>query len=237
MDIAKIRALRGLLYNSKNNGVYNNNIDVSNSRGVIFASHMWKYNGFKRKHKICSWCNRDIDDSIRARYWHPLCYQFYATALGTTSYPITNQPLIDLPDWDEPCCNLCNISRNQLRLHCQKLIIDIRSRYEENKNLSYQERIEESKRNSIDKNKAYKLNTFELDHKIAISIARTYGYKDHIKSVMPDNLQWLCYECHLLKTKEDRQRLANLLNGLPETWQRGVKQKDRNQMALLLPEN
>ena len=236
MDIERIRALRGLLYHSKNHGVYNNTY-VSNSRGVIFAMHMWISNGFKRQYKICSWCSRGIDDSTSSRYWHTLCYQFYATALGTTSYPITNKPLIDLPDWDEPCCNLCGISRNQLRFRYNKSMSDVTLRIDkETKNISYQERIEKSRKNSTDRYEASKLNRFELDHKIAISIARIYGYKNHIKSVMPDNLQWLCYECHLLKTKQDRQRLANISNGLPETWQLGLKlkQKNRNQMAFIM---
>ena len=231
MNVDRIKAIRGLLYNSKHNGVYKIN-SISNSRGVILPKTQWQ--NFKRKHKICSWCGTDIDVNTRARYWHALCYQFYATALGTTVYPNTNKPLLDLPDWDDLCCNVCGITRNELRLQHQQKRECVRARHDLHKqNISYDERVDIVKQFNQDMHEICNLDRFELDHKIAISVARTYGRKDHLRSVMPDNLQWLCHACHVVKTKYDRRILSNLLKGLPENWDPAdINGKKSNQMLL-----
>ena len=209
VSIDKLRSIRGLLYHSKHNGVYRFS-EYSNSRGVITVNRLW--NGFRKQHKTCSWCGRSIDDGTRARYWHPLCHQQYSAALGITVYSNTNKPLVDLPDWDVPCCSVCQITRGE----AQKKASDIRNTVHADSRSIYDSELSYGMKNILLKqnwnkiSEADKTDRFELDHKIAISIARTYGRKQHLKSVMPDNLQWLCYYCHRTKTKQDRTKLARI---------------------------
>ena len=46
----------------------------------------------------------------------------------------------------------------------------------------------------------------EIDHRIAISVARAEGARAYVRAFLLDNLRWLCRACHLLKTAEDRRR-------------------------------
>ena len=48
----------------------------------------------------------------------------------------------------------------------------------------------------------------ELDHRIAISVARTKGPDAFVRAFLPGNLRWLCGDCHKEKTKLDRKELA-----------------------------
>ena len=52
----------------------------------------------------------------------------------------------------------------------------------------------------------------ELDHTLAIGVARRLGLKAYLRSLMPDNLRWLCGDCHRAKTRFDRAWMS-LLDG------------------------
>ena len=57
----------------------------------------------------------------------------------------------------------------------------------------------------------------ELDHRDALSVAWASGDDRRLmRSLMLDNLGWLCHACHAVKTGQDRRRMNNLLNGLPQ---------------------
>ena len=58
----------------------------------------------------------------------------------------------------------------------------------------------------------------ELDHRVALSIAARRGPRAHARAFLPENLQWLCHECHMEKTRTDRRILANLNAGRPEDY-------------------
>ena len=60
---------------------------------------------------------------------------------------------------------------------------------------------------------------FELDHIVALSIA--WERKDErqwVRAHLPENLQWLCRDCHKHKTANDRRILSNIQNNRPEYW-------------------
>ena len=50
----------------------------------------------------------------------------------------------------------------------------------------------------------------ELDHKLAIGLARRQGIRSFLRAFLPDNLQWRCHECHLRKTRADRMAMKGL---------------------------
>ena len=54
----------------------------------------------------------------------------------------------------------------------------------------------------------------ELDHRLAINVARAVGPEALRRAFTLENLQWLCSSCHRRKTRLDR-RLArsSLLSG------------------------
>ena len=50
-----------------------------------------------------------------------------------------------------------------------------------------------------------KTQTLEIDHKIALGIARqSYRWQDWVRAWHVTNLQWLCHDCHVQKTTRDR---------------------------------
>ena len=56
----------------------------------------------------------------------------------------------------------------------------------------------------------------ELDHVLAIGVAQrlaeSLGRKVYALAFLPENLQWLCHECHVEKTKIDRAWMRQLDN-------------------------
>ena len=68
----------------------------------------------------------------------------------------------------------------------------------------------------------------ELDHRLAIEVARTMGPDALMRAFTLENLQWLCRECHRRKTRLDR-RLARYLGGCSLDWRvaRGVARRNR----------
>ena len=49
----------------------------------------------------------------------------------------------------------------------------------------------------------------ELDHELALSVAKLLGSRRlRLRSVLRDNLRWLCRDCHARKTASDRKLLA-----------------------------
>ena len=61
----------------------------------------------------------------------------------------------------------------------------------------------------------------ELDHRLAINVARALGAEALRRSFTLENLQWLCSSCHRRKTRVDR-RLARFLSACSMDW-RGVR--------------
>lgn len=48
----------------------------------------------------------------------------------------------------------------------------------------------------------------ELDHRTPVMLAAHRGPREYARAFLPENLQWLCEECHRLKTKEDAAAIA-----------------------------
>ena len=57
----------------------------------------------------------------------------------------------------------------------------------------------------------------EIDHRLAIKVARTLGPAAMIRAFTQDNLRWLCRSCHRRKTRQDRQ-LARFLSACSLDW-------------------
>ena len=59
----------------------------------------------------------------------------------------------------------------------------------------------------------------ELDHRLAINVARALGPQALRRAFTLENLQWLCSSCHRRKTRLDRQ-LARFLSACSMDWRR-----------------
>ena len=59
----------------------------------------------------------------------------------------------------------------------------------------------------------------ELDHRLAINVARALGPQALRRSFTLENLQWLCSSCHRRNTRLDRQ-LARFLSACSMDWRR-----------------
>ena len=57
----------------------------------------------------------------------------------------------------------------------------------------------------------------EMDHRLAIEVARALGPEAMLRAFTPDNLRWLCRGCHKRKTRQDRL-LAKFLSGCSLDW-------------------
>ena len=77
----------------------------------------------------------------------------------------------------------------------------------------------------------------EMDHRLAIEVARALGPAAMLRAFTPDNLCWLCRDCHRRKTRHDR-RLAKFLSACSLDWhgaRRLLSQNRRWALSFLLP--
>ena len=77
----------------------------------------------------------------------------------------------------------------------------------------------------------------EMDHRLAIEVARTLGPAAMLRAFTLDNLRWLCQSCHRRKTRQDR-RLAKFLSACSLDWhgaRRRLEQNRRWVKSFLLP--
>ena len=57
----------------------------------------------------------------------------------------------------------------------------------------------------------------EMDHRLAIEVARALGPAAMLRAFTPENLRWLCRSCHRYKTRQD-WRLAKFLSACSLDW-------------------
>ena len=57
----------------------------------------------------------------------------------------------------------------------------------------------------------------EMDHRLAINVARALNPAAMLRAFTSDNLRWLCRSCHRRKTRQDR-RLAKFLAAYSLDW-------------------
>ena len=62
----------------------------------------------------------------------------------------------------------------------------------------------------------------ELDHRLAINVARAMGPEALRRAFTLENLQWLCSSCHRRKTIADR-RLARFIRDCGLDWRRSLR--------------
>ena len=77
----------------------------------------------------------------------------------------------------------------------------------------------------------------EMDHRLAIEVARALGPAAMLRAFTLDNLRWLCRDCHRRKTRQDR-RLAKFLSACSLDWRgarRLLNQNRRWALLFLLP--
>ena len=77
----------------------------------------------------------------------------------------------------------------------------------------------------------------EMDHRLAINVARALGSAVMLRAFTPDNLRWLCRNCHRRKKRQDR-RLAKSLAACSLDWYSArqlVRQNWRWAPSFLLP--
>ena len=77
----------------------------------------------------------------------------------------------------------------------------------------------------------------EMDHRLAIKVARALGPAAMLRAFTPENLRWLCRGCHKRKARQDR-RLAKFLSACSLDWygaRRLLRQNRRWLQSFLLP--
>ena len=77
----------------------------------------------------------------------------------------------------------------------------------------------------------------EIDHRLAIEVARALGPAAMLRAFTPDNLRWLCRGCHRRKTRQDRL-LAKFLTACSLEWygaRRLLRQNRSWALSFLLP--
>ena len=77
----------------------------------------------------------------------------------------------------------------------------------------------------------------EMDHRLAIEVARALGPAAMLRAFTLDNLRWLCRSCHRRKTRQDR-RLAKFLSACSLDWysaKRLLSQNRRWAQSFMMP--
>ena len=77
----------------------------------------------------------------------------------------------------------------------------------------------------------------EMEHRLAIEVARALGSAVMLSAFTPENLRWLCRSCHRRKTRQDR-RHAKFLAACSLDWcaaRRLLKQNRGWVLSFMLP--
>ena len=77
----------------------------------------------------------------------------------------------------------------------------------------------------------------EIDHRLAIEVARALGPAAMLRAFTPDNLHWLCRSCHRRKSGQDR-RLAKFVAACSLDWHSARRLLSQNRswaLSFLLP--
>ena len=72
----------------------------------------------------------------------------------------------------------------------------------------------------------------ELDHTLAIGVAKRLGARFYIRALLPENLRWLCHDCHVAKTTFDRTFMRSLDGKEPAAKRPAVRVVDPRQLRL-----
>ena len=69
----------------------------------------------------------------------------------------------------------------------------------------------------------------EIDHRLAINVARALGPAALRRAFVQENLRWLCHECHRRKTRLD-WRLARYLRACSMDWRAALRAWESNRV-------
>ena len=133
---------------------------------------------------ICKWCGLAIQEG-RARMWHGSCVDWYSIARGQRTGK--NGRLL----FRDPARRCIQPDDPDCRhwncpMACQACGAQ------------------------VTEHAAYR--GLELDHIMAIGVAARLGFRFYVRAFTPDNLWWICRECHKVKTAYDRAFMQSLDN-------------------------
>ena len=148
---------------------------------------------FGGKKGRCLWCHDPARS--KAHSWHPDCVLYYVSASGKRQTMGGKWVCPPSP------CGLCgHVGGGVPRFHAAGQETNGARRFD----WDY-------------------VGGMELDHRVAIGVAARTGSREHARAFLPDNLWWLCSDCHRDKTKADKARMAALDRpGLHEGRQGGL---------------
>ena len=146
---------------------------------------------FGQRYRFCTWCGEPVDEP-RRRYWHSECVIWDAASKCTlTPYGAFKRRLPPYSAsghmWEEYYADWSSYCACAV---CGKVGFDReRRRYDGGR------------------------RRLEVDHELAISVAVELGPRAIMRAFMPDNLRYLCHDCHVRKTTVDRAVLK-ILRGI-----------------------
>ena len=65
--------------------------------------------------------------------------------------------------------------------------------------------------------------SLEMDHILAIKVAERLGKRFYVRAFTPDNIWWICRECHKAKTRFDRMVMRQIDNPVRDDPPEGVQ--------------
>ena len=141
----------------------------------------------RQRYKICDWCWEPVDEP-RKRYWHSHC-SIWSGASKCQLSPYSAHRGRNIPfTTSEPEWSIFWKDYHQF-LRC--VVCGVHD-------------------SDLDK-RAYQ--RMEIEHELAISVAVELGRAAIIRAFMPDNLRYLCSNCHKTKTALDRVLVKALRDG------------------------
>ena len=156
--------------------------------GYVFNRCLHWTGSIASKHRHCNWCGEPVDEP-RRRNWHSHCLVWSGAAYGQGRPQ--SEVLGQMPSFAAP-----NDVWNKWWKQYTSTLFCAECGVMGRRNIAFDE-----------VNTRVKL---DIDHRLAISVAMELGRKAIMVAFMPDNLQYLCHDCHVAKTKKDMAILAML---------------------------
>ena len=147
---------------------------------------------FVDKYRTCTWCREPVDEP-RRRFWHSHCMVWNYAAKGTLT-PHAAAKGVVMP-FDSSSPEYKEYLKGYRDRCCAECGVKEAGNFGRNWRAGA---------------------VLEHEHELAISVAVQLGRAAIMRAFCPGNLRYLCYDCHVVKTKRDRTILKYLRNGMGE---------------------
>lgn len=156
--------------------------------------------------RVCKWCHRPITGR---KQWHPLCFKFFYSCRGSAE-DFYGRPVI--PGADCAVCGAQGVPTEDQWKRSKSYDWTLEDGWSSEEWDADAEDRHWVRRAAYVRGQRERLDVTEgtIDHRTPIALARLRSPGEFVRAFLPANLQWLCAECHKVKTAQDFGEIARV---------------------------